>query len=97
MDRNDCFSGGLQGQHVFEQLVAQIGEQNVYDLVKDHGPQRGLKENQQEKNLRIIGEFIPPSKNMILMILSNSLWWRWNCRLGSICIGYLSNAIHGFC
>jgi hypothetical protein len=49
------FSGGLQGQVVFEQLRSQIGEQNVYDLVKDHGPQKGLKDNQQEKNLRIIG------------------------------------------
>ncbi|CAF0907469.1 unnamed protein product [Adineta ricciae] len=47
-------SGGLQGQVVFEQLRAQIGEENVYDLIKDHGPQRGLKENQNEKNLRII-------------------------------------------
>ncbi|CAF0850137.1 unnamed protein product [Adineta ricciae] len=47
-------SGGLQGQVVFEQLRAQIGEANVYDLVKDHGPQRGLKENQHEKNLRIV-------------------------------------------
>ena len=42
---------------VFEQLRAQIGEENVYDLVKDHGPQRGLKENQNEKNLRIIGPY----------------------------------------
>jgi len=42
-------SGGLQGQIVFEQLRAQIGEQNVYDLIKDHGPQNGLKENQHEK------------------------------------------------
>ena len=42
---------------VFEQLRAQIGEENVYDLVKDHGPQRGLKENQNEKNLRIIGSY----------------------------------------
>ncbi|CAF0765312.1 unnamed protein product [Adineta steineri] len=47
-------SGGLQGQVVFEQLRAQIGEANVYDLVKDHGPQKGLKDNQHEKNLRII-------------------------------------------
>ncbi|UJR15802.1 hypothetical protein I4U23_002734 [Adineta vaga] len=47
-------SGGLQGQVVFEQLRIQIGEENVYDLVKDHGPQRGLKENQYQKNLRII-------------------------------------------
>ncbi|CAF0938487.1 unnamed protein product [Rotaria sp. Silwood1] len=47
-------SGGLLGQGVLDQLQAQIGEQNVYDLVKDHGPQRGLKENQHEKNLRII-------------------------------------------
>ncbi|CAF4353012.1 unnamed protein product, partial [Adineta steineri] len=46
--------GGLQGQVVFEQLRAQIGEANVYDLVKDHGPQKGLKDNQHEKNLRII-------------------------------------------
>jgi hypothetical protein len=51
------FSGGLQGQVVFEQLRTQIGEANVYDLVKDHGPQKGLKENQHEKNLRIIGLF----------------------------------------
>ena len=42
---------------MFEQLRAQIGEDNVYDLVKDHGPQRGLKENQHEKNLRIVGAF----------------------------------------
>ena len=49
------FSGGLQGQVVFEQLIAQIGAENVYDLVKDHGPQKGLKENQQQRNLRIIG------------------------------------------
>lgn len=54
---NLFFSGGLQGQVVFDQLRSQIGEENVYDLVKDHGPQRGLKENQQEKNLRIIGLF----------------------------------------
>jgi diacylglycerol kinase (ATP) len=47
-------SGGLQGQLVFEQLRAQIGEQNVYDLIADHGPQKGLKDNQNEKNLRII-------------------------------------------
>ena len=52
------FRGGLQGQVVFEQLRAQIGEQNVYDLVKDHGPQKGLKDNQHEKNLRIIGLFV---------------------------------------
>ncbi len=51
------FSGGLQGEIVFEQLRAQIGEQNVYNLVSDHGPQRGLKENQNQKNLRIIGWF----------------------------------------
>ena len=48
-------SGGLQGQAVLEQLRAQIGQENVYDLIDDHGPQRGLKENQYEKNLRIIG------------------------------------------
>ncbi len=48
----------MQGQVVFEQLRAQIGEQNVYDLIQDHGPQKGLKENQQEKNLRIIGLFL---------------------------------------
>ena len=47
--------GGLQGQLVFEQLVAQIGPENVYDLVKDHGPKKGLKENQNQRNLRIIG------------------------------------------
>lgn len=47
--------GGLQGQVVLEQLKKQIGEANVYDLVQDHGPQRGLNENQHEKNLRIIG------------------------------------------
>jgi len=47
-------SGGLQGQVVLEQLKKQIGETNVYDLVQDHGPQRGLNENQHEKNLRII-------------------------------------------
>ncbi len=52
------FSGGLQGQVVFEQLRAQIGESNVYDLVKDHGPQKGLKDNQNERNLRIIGLFL---------------------------------------
>jgi hypothetical protein len=45
----------LQGQVVFEQLRRQIGEENVYDLVADHGPQKGLKENQQQRNLRIIG------------------------------------------
>ncbi len=49
------FSGGLQGQIVFEQLSVQIGKENVYDLVNDHGPQKGLKENQHERNLRIIG------------------------------------------
>jgi hypothetical protein len=49
------FSGGLQGQVVFEQLRSQIGEENVYDLIKDHGPQKGLKENEQQRNLRIIG------------------------------------------
>jgi len=49
------FSGGLQGQIVFEQLSAQIGKENVYDLINDHGPQKGLKENQHERNLRIIG------------------------------------------
>ena len=49
------YSGGLQGQVVFEQLCKQIGEANVYDLIADRGPQRGLKENQHEKNLRIIG------------------------------------------
>ncbi|CAF4326061.1 unnamed protein product [Rotaria sp. Silwood2] len=47
-------SGGLQGQVVFDQLKAQIGEENVYDLIKDHGPQKGLTENQHERNLRII-------------------------------------------
>ncbi|CAF4257408.1 unnamed protein product, partial [Rotaria magnacalcarata] len=31
-----------------------IGEQNVYDLLQDHGPQKGLKDNQDVKNLRII-------------------------------------------
>jgi len=45
----------LQGQVVFEQLRAQIGEENVYDLITDHGPQKGLKENEQQRNLRIIG------------------------------------------
>lgn len=70
------FSGGLQGQVVLEQLVAQIGEQNVYDLVKDHGPQKGLKDNQGEKNLRIIGLllsyiFFPSYKRLFL----NSMWW----------------------
>ncbi len=45
----------MQGQVVFEQLRRQIGEENVYDLVADHGPQKGLKENQQQRNLRIIG------------------------------------------
>lgn len=49
------FRGGLQGQVVLEQLKKQIGEANVYDLVHDHGPQRGLNENQHQKNLRIIG------------------------------------------
>ncbi|CAF3814866.1 unnamed protein product [Rotaria magnacalcarata] len=48
-------SGGLQGQAVLEQLRSQIGEQNVYDLLQDHGPQKGLKDNQDVKNLRIIG------------------------------------------
>ncbi|CAM4973371.1 unnamed protein product, partial [Rotaria socialis] len=47
-------SGGLQGQTVLEQLRSQLGEQNVYDLVQDHGPQKGLKDNQDVKNLRII-------------------------------------------
>ncbi|CAF4679557.1 unnamed protein product [Rotaria sp. Silwood1] len=47
-------SGGLQGQFVFDQLKAQIGEENVYDLSKDRGPQKGLTENQHERNLRII-------------------------------------------
>jgi hypothetical protein len=48
-------SGGLQGQIVFEQLRTQIGEENVYNLVQDGGPQKGLAENQHERNLRIIG------------------------------------------
>jgi len=48
-------SGGLQGQVVFEQLQKQIGPENVYDLVKDRGPEKGLKENQHIRNLRIIG------------------------------------------
>jgi hypothetical protein len=52
------FSGGLQGQVVFEQLRAQIGKENVYDLIKDHGPQKGLKENQHERNIRIIGLYL---------------------------------------
>ncbi|CAF0919439.1 unnamed protein product, partial [Didymodactylos carnosus] len=47
-------SGGLQGERVFEQLRAQIGEDNVYDLVKSKGPDEGLRENRNEKNLRII-------------------------------------------
>ncbi|CAF3470945.1 unnamed protein product [Rotaria socialis] len=47
-------SGGLQGQTVLDQLKVQIGTENVYDLVKDHGPEKGLKENQLEKNLRIV-------------------------------------------
>ncbi|CAF0950543.1 unnamed protein product [Rotaria sordida] len=47
-------SGGLQGQVVFDQLKVQIGEENVYDLVKDRGPQKGLTENQHVRNLRII-------------------------------------------
>ena len=57
------FRGGLQGQVVLEQLKKQIGEANVYDLVHDHGPQRGLSENQHQKNLRIIGSsrFLSPS------------------------------------
>lgn len=42
---------------MFDRLRAQIGERNVYDLVKDHGPEKGLRENQHEKNLRIIGEY----------------------------------------
>ncbi|CAF1010830.1 unnamed protein product, partial [Didymodactylos carnosus] len=47
-------SGGLQGQQVFDALEAHIGKENVYDLVKDHGPEKGLKQNRHEKNLRII-------------------------------------------
>ncbi|CAF1485512.1 unnamed protein product, partial [Didymodactylos carnosus] len=47
-------SGGLQGQQVFDALVAKLGEQNVYDLIKDHGPEIGLKQNRHQKNLRII-------------------------------------------
>ena len=39
-------------------MRTQIGEENVYDLVKDHGPQKGLKENQQQRNLRIIGKYL---------------------------------------
>lgn len=31
------FSGGLQGQTMLDQLKVQIGAENVYDLVKDHG------------------------------------------------------------
>lgn len=46
----------MQGQVVLEQLRAQIGEENVYDLVADRGPQRGLQENKDVKNLRIIGK-----------------------------------------
>jgi hypothetical protein len=86
-DEDFClYSGGLQGQVVFEQLRIQIGEENVYDLVKDKGPQRGLKENQRERNLRIIGLY---SLSRISLFFSHfvfdiSMWWRWNSGLGFI-------------
>ncbi len=76
-------SGGLQGQVVFEQLIAQIGQENVYDLVKDHGPQKGLKENQNQRNLRIIGSYFSLFK-IFLSLSSISLRRRWNSWLGFI-------------
>ncbi len=69
------FSGGLQGQLVFEQLRAQIGEANVYDLVADHGPQKGLKENQQERNLRIIGLYFFLKIFFFELFFYYSMWW----------------------
>ncbi|CAF0766224.1 unnamed protein product [Didymodactylos carnosus] len=47
-------AGGLQGQAVINGLINQIGAENVYDLVIDHGPEKGLEQNQYEKDLRII-------------------------------------------
>ncbi len=80
------FSGGLQGEVVFEQLISQIGEANVYDLVKDHGPQRGLKENQNQRNLRIIGLYFSSLRLFFFtcFFFSISLWRRRNSWLGFI-------------
>ena len=76
------FSGGLQGQIVLEQLRAQIGEENVYDLIQDCGPQKGLKENQNERNLRIIGMYFINIFSHLFFVIS--MWWRWNSWLGII-------------
>jgi diacylglycerol kinase (ATP) len=67
------YSGGLQGQVVFEQLRIQIGEENVYDLVKDKGPQQGLKENQNERNLKIIGLYFLSRISLFFLILFSIL------------------------